>query len=370
MRPLGNASAGGYDQTSPGPPANRSMARREGDELPGRVFITRPIPEPGSSILRGAADAVGANPEDRALSADELRAAAAGVDALVCLLTDEVDASILEAAPGLRVVATVSVGYNHIDVDAATRLGIAVTNTPGTLTECTADLTWALILGVARRVAEGDRAMRAGAFPGWGMAYMLGGEVHGSTLGLVGPGAIAQAVARRAIGFGMRLLYAGRRASSEMEAIGGERVEFDVLLAESDFVSLHVPLSTETKHLIDAGALSRMKKTAYLINTSRGPVVDEPALVRALQSGTIAGAGLDVYEDEPRAAEGLVDCPNTLLLPHLGSATGATRSAMALKAAENVAAALRGDSPPDLVNPEAWPAARGRPLRSPEVRTP
>ena len=357
-------------ELSPGWVADRSVACVEGDAVPGRIYLTRPIPEPGPSLLRGAADVVEANPEDRPLSPDELRAAAAGADALVCLLTDKIDASILEAAPGLRLVATVSAGTNHIDIDAADRLGIAVANTPGTLTECTADLTWALILGVARRVAEGDRAMRAGAFPGWGMSYMLGGEVHGSTLGLVGPGAIARAVARRASGFGMRLIYAGRRASAEIEALGATRATLDELLGQSDFVSLHVPLSAETTHLIDAGALSRMKSTAYLINTSRGPVVHEAALVAALQAGTIAGAGLDVYEDEPRAAPGLADCPNTLLLPHLGSATGATRSRMARKAAENVAAALRGERPADLVNPGAWPAACARPLRGTEVRTP
>jgi glyoxylate reductase len=239
-------------------------------------------------------------------------------------------------------------------VAAATERGILVTNTPGVLTDCTADLTWALILGVSRRVAEGDREMRAGRFPGWGPLYMLGGDVTGRTLGLIGPGRIATAVARRAKGFDMRLLYHGRRPSPELDAIGAESAGMDRLLAESDFVSLHVPLSAETTHLIDAAALAKMKPTAYLINTARGPVVDERALVEALEAGTIAGAGLDVYEDEPRMAAGLADCENALLLPHLGSATLGTRAAMSRIAAENLSAVLRGRRPPNLVNPEAW----------------
>jgi glyoxylate reductase len=305
--------------------------------------------------VRREADAVESNPDDRVLSTEELRAAVSGRDAVLCLLTDPIDATVLEAARGCRVFANMAVGYNNIDVAAATRLGILVTNTPGVLTEATADLAWTLILGVARRVAEGDRAMREGRYPGWGPLYMLGGDVTGRTLGLVGPGRIAAAVAERARGFRMPILYAGRRDSPEIEALGGRRAPLDRLLAESDFVSLHVPLTPETRHLIDARALTRMKPTAYLINTARGPVVDEPALVEALRAGRIAGAGLDVYEQEPRMAEGLAECPNTLLLPHLGSATHATRGAMSRIAAENVVAALRGDRPPDLVNPDAWP---------------
>jgi len=219
----------------------------------------------------------------------------------------------------------------------------------------TADLTWALIMGVARRVAEGDREMRAGRYPGWGPLYMLGGEVTGATLGLIGPGRIAAAVARRALGFEMKLLYHGRRPSPELDALGALEVPLDQLLAESDFVSLHCPLSPETHHLIDAAALARMKPSAYLINTARGPVVDESALVKALRAGRISGAGLDVYEAEPRMASGLADCPNTVLLPHLGSATHATRAAMARMAAENLVAALRGVRPPNLINGELWP---------------
>jgi glyoxylate reductase len=325
--------------------------------MPGRVFITRAIPEPGVALLAAAADRVDANLEDRGLDPEALRAAVPGHDAILCLLTDRIDAPILEAARGCRVVANMAVGYNNIDVATATRLGILVTNTPGVLTEATADLTWALILAVARRVPEGDAEMRAGRFPGWGPLYMLGGDVTGATLGLIGPGRIAQAVAERAIGFRMSLLYQGRRPSPELEALGARRAGLDELLAAADFVSLHVPLTSETRHLIDARALAMMKPSAYLINTSRGPVVDEAALVAALRSGQIAGAGLDVYEEEPAMIAGLADCPTAVLLPHLGSATHATRSAMARKAAENVAAVLRGERPPNLVNPEAWDRA-------------
>jgi glyoxylate reductase len=327
------------------------------------VYITRPIPEPGPSLVRAAAGRVEGNPEDRPLTPEELRRAVAGRDAVLCLLTDRIDASVMDAAPGCRVFANMAVGYNNIDVAEATRRGVLVTNTPGILTDGTADLTWALILGVARRVAEGDAEMRAGRYPGWGPLYMLGGDVTGATLGLIGPGRIAVAVARRSAGFGMRLLYFGRRPSPELDALGGRAVDLDTLLRESDFVSLHCPLNDQTRHLIDASALAKMKPGAYLINTSRGPVVDEAALVAALKAGTIAGAGLDVYEDEPRMAAGLADCPNTVLLPHLGSATHQTRAAMSRMAAENLVAALEGRRPPNLVNPEAWSEDSARGVR-------
>jgi glyoxylate reductase len=309
--------------------------------------------------LRDVAESVTANPDDRILSRDELCAAVAGQDAIVCLLTDPIDRVVLEAASasGVRAIANMAVGFNNIDVAAASRSGILVTNTPGVLTEATADLAWALLLAVARRVVEGDREMRTGRFGGWGPLYLLGGDVTGRTLGLIGPGRIAVAVAERARGFRMPLLYHGRRPSPALEALGARPVELDTLLAESDFVSLHVPLTAETEHLIDARALARMKPTAYLINTARGPVVDEAALVEALRARRIAGAGLDVYEDEPRMAPGLADCPNTVLLPHLGSASIATRAAMSRMAAENAIAVLEGRRPPDLVNPETWPPA-------------
>lgn len=320
--------------------------------MPRRVFITQPIPEPGPSLIRAAAEEVEANPEPRVLSGDELRARVAGRDAVLCLLTDRIDAPVLEAARGCRVFANMAVGYNNVDVDAATRLGILVTNTPGVLTEATADLTWTLILGVARRVVEGDGEMRSGRFAGWGPFYLLGGDVAGQTLGLVGAGRIAAAVAERARGFRMTLLYTDVHDSPALDALGARRVPLEALLAEADFVSLHVPLTDETRHLIDARALAAMKPTAYLINTSREPVVDEPALVDALRGGRIAGAGLDVYEGEPRMAAGLADCPNTVLLPHLGSATRSARAAMSRVAAGDLVAVLEGRRPVHPVNPD------------------
>jgi glyoxylate reductase len=325
--------------------------------VPGRVFITQPIPEPGPTLVRAAADSVHSNPDDRVLSGAELRQHVAGCDAVLCLLTDSIDAGVLEAARGCRVFSNMAVGYNNIDVAAASRLGMLVTNTPGVLTEATADLTWALILAVARRVVEGDVEMRAERFPGWGPLYMLGRDVTGRTLGLIGPGRIARAVAERSRGFQMPLLYHGRRSNPELEQLGAKRVSLEQLLADSDFVSLHVPLNAETHHLIDAAALKRMKPTAYLVNTSRGPIVDERALVEALRAGRIAGAGLDVYEDEPRMAPGLAECASAVLLPHLGSATHATRSAMSRIAAQNLVAVLEGRRPAHLVNPEAWGAS-------------
>ena len=282
-----------------------------------------------------------------------------GCEAVVCLLTDTIDedGAGRGEARGVRLFANMAVGFDNIDVDAASRLGILVTNTPGVLTEATADLTWALLLAVARRVVEGDQEMRSGQYEGWGPSYMLGGDVVGRTLGLIGPGRIAAAVAERARGFQMRLLYHGRRTNPTLEALGARAVGLDELLAESDFVSLHVPLSAETKHLIDARALAQMKPSAYLINTARGPVVDEAALVEAIRSRRIAGAGLDVYENEPAMTPGLADCLNTVLLPHLGSASIATRAAMSRMAAENVLAMLQDRRPPNLVNPEVWSGA-------------
>ena len=324
--------------------------------MSGSVLVTRPIPDPGPELLRSIAAHVEIQPDDRSLSPGELQAAVAGREAVLCLLTDTIDRPILEAARGCKIFANMAVGFNNIDVAAATELGIMVTNTPGVLTDVTADLTWALILAVSRRVVEGDREMRAGRFPGWGPLYMLGGEVTGATLGLIGPGRIAAAVARRAQGFGMKLLYHGRTPSTTLEALGARRAALVELLRESDFVSLHVPLTNETRHMIGAPQLNEMKSTAYLINTARGPVLDEAALVRALRAGRIAGAGLDVYENEPRMAQGLAECENAVLLPHLGSATHATRSAMARMAAQNVGAALRGETPPNLVNHIPRPA--------------
>ena len=257
-------------------------------------------------------------------------------------------------------IANMGVGYNHIDIAAATRRGIPVSNTPGVLTDATADLAFTLILAVARRVVEGDRRVREGKFKLWAPFLFLGREVSGKTLGIVGFGRIGRAVARRAAGFGMRVLYHNRSrlTPAEERESPAEYADLNTLLAQADFVSLHVPLSGETRHLIGAAELSRMKPTAYLINTARGPVVDEVALLATLQRGMIAGAGLDVYENEPALTPGLADLPNVVLLPHVGSATLETRTAMAAMAARNLIAGLDGQRPPNLVNPEVLPAAR------------
>jgi glyoxylate reductase len=265
-------------------------------------------------------------------------------DALVTLLTDRVDRSVLEAGKGLRIVANVAVGVDNIDVATATRLGILVTNTPGVLTEATADLTWALILAVARRVAEGDTLVRAGRFRGWDFDLLRGMELRGKTLGIVGVGRIGRAVAHRARGFGMKVLSHSRSAG----------ISLRTLLKSSDVVSTHVPLSPATRHLIGAAELRLMKSTAILINTARGPIVDEKALIDALRRRRIAGAGLDVYEREPVVPTALRRLANVVLLPHLGSATIETRRRMLDMAVANVKAALAGRRPPNLVNPEAW----------------
>ncbi|MGE0444325.1 MAG: 2-hydroxyacid dehydrogenase [Vicinamibacterales bacterium] len=257
-------------------------------------------------------------------------------DALISLITDKVDRSVIEAGTSLRVIANVAVGYNNIDVAAARERGIIVTNTPDVLTGATADLTWALILGVTRRIGEGERLVRRGAWTGWAFDQLLGMELRGRQLGIVGWGRIGRAVAERAAAFGMTVAHTGRDADA---------MPLDRLLSTSDVVSLHVPLKDDTRHLIDQPALARMKRSAYLINTSRGPVVDEAALVWALKSRLIAGAGLDVYEREPELTPELLSFENVMLLPHLGSATRDTRTAMADLAVTNVIAVLKGEDP-------------------------
>jgi lactate dehydrogenase-like 2-hydroxyacid dehydrogenase len=318
------------------------------------VYVTRRIPDAGLEVLKTAGIDYAMNADDRVLSRDELLTAVRGRDAILCLLTDTIDADVLDAARGARIFANYAVGFNNVDVNAATKRGVLITNTPGVLTETTADMAWTLIMATARRVVEGDRFTRGGKFHGWGPMLLLGVDVHGSTLGIVGAGRIGCAVARRAQGFGMRILYADDAASPDIAALNAEKTSLEDLLRRSDFVTLHVPLIEDTRHLVSGRELSLMKNTAILINTSRGPVVDESALVHALKSGTIAGAGLDVYEEEPLLAPGLDGCENTVLMPHTASATIATRSKMATMAATNLVAALRGEKPPNLVNPEAW----------------
>ena len=273
-------------------------------------------------------------------------------EGLLCTITDRIDTEVLDRALALKVIANYGVGFEHIDIDAATQRGIPVTNTPGVLTEATADLALALILAVARRVVEGDRRVREGKFTYWAPLLFLGQDVSGKTLGIIGMGRIGQAVARRAAGFGMKLIYSSRTRLEPIEEqeLGASLQPLETLLREADFVTLHVPLTPHTLHLIGSRELELMKPSAYLINTARGPVVDEVALVTALRQGQIRGAALDVYEREPELCPGLADLENVVLLPHVGSATVETRTRMALMAAENLLAGLRGDPPPNCLN--------------------
>jgi glyoxylate reductase len=311
-----------------------------------RVLVTRRLPG-GLVPLVDAGHTLIQRDDDRAFTHDELVEMAPEVDALVCLLTDRIDATVLAAgAPRLKVVANVAVGYDNIDIDAAAARSVVVCNTPGVLDETTADLAFLLILAAARRAWEAESDLRAGTWPGWDIDQHLGRDVHGAVLGVVGFGRIGQAVARRATGFGMEVLHHTPRDTG----LSGWRGDLDRLLAESDIVTLHVPLTDETRHLIDARRLQLMKRDAVLVNTSRGPVVDEAALADALEAGVIFAAGLDVYEREPEVHPRLLAAPRTVLLPHIGSATVATRTRMAQVAAENVVAVLAGKTPPNVVS--------------------
>ena len=320
-----------------------------------RVFVTRTLPGRGPAApltrLRAAASAdVWAL--ERPPTAAELAERSGGCAGLLTMLTERVDAALLDARPEVRAVANMAVGTDNVDVAAATERGVLVTNTPGVLTETTADLAFALLLAAARRVVEGQRAVCAGEWGPWHPTWLLGREVHGASLGIVGPGRIGAAVARRAQGFGMRVRYHGRREERDFP---GERACLDELLAGSDFVSLHVPLSAETEGMLDAAAFARMQPHAILVNTARGGVVDQAALRDALVRGVIGGAALDVTSPEPLPPDDpLLEAPNLLVTPHVGSATGATRERMAGLAVEGLLAALAGEQPRHLVNPEAW----------------
>ena len=314
------------------------------------VLVTRRIPEIGIRILNKAGYDVEVHAEDRPMRYEELMHAVEGKDGILCLLTDRIDGSILHKAGETVGIANYAVGYENIDIEKATRLGIMVTNTPGVLTETTADLAWALVMTAARRIVEGDALVRSNGFRGWAPMLLLGSDVYGKTLGIVGSGRIGCAVARRAIGFEMPILYYSRHTCPEIESIGGRAVSLSELLSRSDYVSLHVSLNPESFHLIDGDRLKEMKSSAILINTSRGPVVDEEALVNALSSGNISAAALDVFENEPDIHPGLFNLPNVILAPHIGSASRETREKMAITAAGNLHSMLSGRRPPDLVN--------------------
>jgi lactate dehydrogenase-like 2-hydroxyacid dehydrogenase len=316
-----------------------------------KAFISRELPEEALAIARAAAE-IEVWPEPGPPPAAELASRIADADGLLCLLTDRIDDALLERAPRLRVVSQMAVGYDNIDVAACTRRGILVGNTPGVLTETTADLAFALLLMTARRLGEAEQWMRAGKWKTWSPMELTGPDVHHATLGIVGMGRIGYEMARRATGFQMKLLYQSRSRHKDAERdFGAERVSLDELLARSDFVSLHMPLSAETRHMIGAAELAKMKPTAILINTARGAVLDQAALVAALREGRIAAAGLDVFEIEPLPAnDPLLSLDNVVLLPHIGSASIPTRTKMAVLAAENLVAGLRGEPLPHPVN--------------------
>jgi lactate dehydrogenase-like 2-hydroxyacid dehydrogenase len=326
-----------------------------------KVFVARRIPDDGIDPVVAATDAV-VWPDDLPPPRDELLRAVAGCDGVLTLLTDRVDDEFLDAAgPQLKVVSNYAVGFDNVDVPACTRRGIPVGNTPGVLTETTADLAWALMMAAARRLPEGDRYVRAGKWKTWGPLLLLGPDVHGSTLGIVGFGRIGQAVARRAAGFGMTIVYHDvHRAEAAIEAAyGATFLPLEELLARSDFVTLHVNLTPETRGLMNAEKLGWMKPTAVLVNTSRGPVVDQPALADALRSGTIFAAALDVTDPEPILADDpLLSLENCLVVPHIASASRATRGKMAEMAAANLLAGLRGERLPTPVNPEVYEGGR------------
>jgi glyoxylate reductase len=307
-----------------------------------RVLVTRKLPSAVLAKLEQVSDAETFS-GDGAMPRDELLRRVAGKDALVSMITDQIDAEVLDAGSTLKMVANVGVGYNNIDVAAAKARGVLVTNTPGVLTNAVADYTWALILAITRRLSEAERVLRAGRWPGWSFDFMLGTELRGKQLGLIGFGRIARAVAARAPVFGMRVAVATR--SEPADRAGAEPMALDRLLNTSDVVSLHVPLTADTRHLIDKRALARMKRSSYLINTSRGPVIDEEALAWALKERLISGAALDVFEHEPRVHPDLLPLENVLLIPHLGSGTTETRTAMADLAVDNVIAVLSGKPP-------------------------
>jgi glyoxylate reductase len=321
-----------------------------------RVLATRALFPKAQQILNASCEVEYWTQPER-ISKEELFRRIKDKEALVCLLTEKVDDELLRAAPKLRIAANVAVGFDNVDVPACTKRGVVATNTPGVLDETTADFAWTLLMAVARRLGEGEQLARSGNWKGWDLDQLVGTDVWGKTLGLVGFGRIGRAVARRAAGFQMRVIYCdAMRAPLDIEKeLKAEYKDFNSLLAEADFVSVHVPLLSETRGLFDAPKFFRMKPTAFLINTSRGAVVDEAALVHALESGKIAGAALDVYENEPFILPGLKRA-NVVLAPHIASGSLETRTKMACIAAENVVALFKGQRPPNMVNPEVLKA--------------
>ncbi len=317
------------------------------------VFATQRIPGRCFELITSRGHTLDVHPTDEILSTLQIIERLGPAEVLICTLANEITAEVFESAPQLRMVANYAVGYNNIDMEAATRAGVAVTNTPGALTEATADLTWALLMAAARRVVEGDRICRAGDFHGWLPTLLLGREVHGASIGIIGAGRIGSAVARRAKGFSMRIFYWSRSPKPELELeLGAVRMEPVRIFETCDYVSLHLPLTPETHHLVDADMFARARKGIVFVNTGRGALVDEEALVRALEDGVVAAAGLDVFEREPAIHPRLLKMDNVVLLPHIGSATRTAREKMGELVALNVLSFLNGSRPPNILNPE------------------
>jgi glyoxylate reductase len=322
-----------------------------------KVYVTRMIPEAGIEVLKGKCD-VEVNPEDRPLTRAELLESVWGRQGVIGLFSDRIDSEFFDAAREIKGYANYAVGFDNIDVGEATRRKVPVSNTPDVLTDATAEMAWALLFAVARRVVESDQVMRSGDWSGWGPLQFIGGDVTGKTLGILGAGRIGTAMALMSEGFGMKVLYTDsspQKTNPVLEKeLGARKVGFEELLEESDFISIHVPLRPGTRHLFNAASFKKMKKTAYLINTARGPVINEADLVEALRDKEIAGAGLDVYEFEPKMAEGLAALDNVVTAAHTGSATDSARKNMAILAAQNLLAMLSGERPPTCLNPEIY----------------
>ncbi len=317
-----------------------------------RVFVTRRLPESVMRKLEAEFD-VNCNPYDRNLKEEELKDGIAGSDIVIPLLADMISGEMIALNPNLKGICNYAVGYNNIDIEAATKAGIPVCNTPGVLTETTADLAWALIFAAARRIVEADRYTRAGKFQGWAPLLMLGQDIYGKTLGIVGAGRIGEAVARRSLGFSMKVIYSSKSDNEFMQTeLHAEKRSLPELLRESDIISLHVPYNQETHHLIDEAEFALMKRSAVLINTARGKVVNERALIKVLRDNRIAGAGLDVYYNEPEISKEMKALDNIVIVPHIGSATEETRTRMAELVRECVIACLKGTTPPAIVNPQ------------------
>ncbi len=319
-----------------------------------KVFVTRKIPDPGLNLLRNEFE-LEINPHDRLLTKKEIIKGLKGKDGLLCLLTDNIDKEVIDSEPKLKMIANYAVGFDNVDIKAATAKGIPVSNTPGVLTEATSDMAWALLFSVARRMVEGDKLTRSGKFKGWSPMLMLGQDISNKTLGVIGVGRIGTAFALKSKGFKMNVLYTDSQINKTLEnELDAKKVDLSTLLRESDFISLHVTLNKTTHHMISENQLKMMKKNAVLINTSRGPVVDEKALAKALQEKWIFGAGLDVYEHEPKISKQLTNLQNVVLQPHSASATIESRTNMAIIAAKNLIAGLQGKIPPNCVNTEVF----------------